>query len=130
MCIVYMCVCKGQLTLQAAIRLKSQVRDRKQGSETPPGQFIMSEMEWQVASPLTKSCCPLVFCCPSPGLIWLASLFLYWSPLCPINPGSRSHKSGPQTPLSERYVSMCIALDLEGVSASINTAPAEGDTCK
>lgn len=100
-------------------------------TSSAPDSFISSEMEWQAASLLTKSSCPLVSHRPPPGLIRLVGPFCDWPLLCPINPWSHSHEPRPQLlPHCLRDVCVYVALDLEGVCASINTEPAEGDTCK
>lgn len=89
-----------------------------------PGRFIMGVMEWHVAPLLAQSCCH------DPR---------YGSPVCSPSgpcyaPSSRGGTAiqGSGLPQPEEYVCVRvhIAVDLEGVSSSIITAPAVGDTCK
>ncbi|KAK5847839.1 hypothetical protein PBY51_016936 [Eleginops maclovinus] len=86
-------------------------------------------MERQVASLLARSRRPLVSRCPLPARSG--------SPVCshhdpgyaPSSRGRHSHEPGPLKKRTLPEECVCVAVNLEGVSASINTAPAEGDTC-
>lgn len=91
---------------------------RLENEKRKPALLIAGETEWWVAFLLTRRpAAPFPARSGSPGCL------AYGSRYAPSGRGA-----APQSPLPEGCVSVCVYVDLGGVSASINTAPAEGDT--
>lgn len=120
-------ICTACVLMYCTVRIKPEVPNRNEAErkETRPIHHGWNGVAGGL--PTSPVLCPLVSCCPllaHPSAPLLA-------PVMPHQAGEpQSGAQTSKTPAWRICVYVYIAVDLQGVSASINTAPAEGDTCE